>query len=132
MYDPLLWKFREISLCVRHGVRLQTSCPNCARSLPHLTWRSRPGYCPFCTWPLFGEQIEKQVPMNPETPEFVWQQWVTEALGAVVAHLPSVQGDPRRERIRFVVNHAVKQVDDGYITTFAQLLGLHTTPTENY
>lgn len=36
MYDPLLWKFREVSLCVRHGVRLQTLCPNCDRSLPHL------------------------------------------------------------------------------------------------
>ncbi len=132
VYDPLLWKFREISLCVPHGVRLQTSCPNCARSLPHLTWRSRPGYCPFCTWPLFGEQIEKQVPMNPETPEFVWQQWVTEALGAVVAHLPSVQGYPRRERIRFVVNHAVKQVADGNITTFARLLDLPRNTAENW
>src|SRR3984893_16385779 len=78
VYDPLLWKFREISLCIRHGVRLQIACLNCARSLPHLAWRSRPGYCPFCAWPLFGAQAERQEPVDPETSEFAWQQWASE------------------------------------------------------
>jgi len=101
--NPLLLEIREISLCVRHGVRLRTACPNCERSLPHLAWRSRPGYCPFCAWRLFGEQAEKQGVIDPETPEFVWQEWATEALSTIVVQLPSIQDCPGRERIQSAV-----------------------------
>ncbi len=132
VYDPLLWKFREVSLCVRHGVRLQTSCPNCARSLPHLAWRSRPGYCPFCAWPLFGAQAERRESIDPETPEFVWQQWATEALGTVVTQLPSTRGCPRRERIRLAVNHAVERLASGNIAAFSRLLDLPQNTVENW
>ena len=132
LYDPLLWKFREISVCVRHGVRLQTTCPNCNRSLPHLAWRSRPGYCAFCAWPLFGGHVERQKSINPETPEFVWQQWATEALGALVAQLPSIQGRLRRERIQVVVNHAVDRLADGNIAAFSRLLDLSRNTAENW
>jgi len=132
LYDPLLWKFREISLCTLHGVRLQTSCPHCARSLPHLTWRSRPGYCAFCTWPLFGEQPRVQEPIAPGTSEFIWQRWVTDMLGTVVAQLPSVQNSPKRERIQRVVNHAVERLTSGNITAFAHLLDLPRNTVENW
>jgi transcriptional regulator with XRE-family HTH domain len=132
VYDPLLWKFREISLCVRHGVRLQTACPNCARSQPHLAWRSRPGYCAFCAWPLFGEQTESHKPIDPETPEFIWQYWVTQTLGVVVAHLPSVQNSPKREHIRLMVNRAVERLVGGDIAAFARLLDLSRHTVENW
>jgi transcriptional regulator with XRE-family HTH domain len=132
LYDPLLWKFREISLCVRHGVRLQTTCPNCARSQPHLAWRSRPGYCAFCARPLFGEQVERQKLIDPETTAFIWQQWVTETLGTLVVHLPSIQDCPGRERIRLAVNHAVERLADGNIAAFARILDLSRNTVENW
>lgn len=132
VYDPLLWKFREVSLCVCHGVRLQTACPNCARSLPHLAWRSRPGYCPFCAWPLFGEQAERQESIDPGTSEFAWQQWASEELGAVVAWLPSAQGSLSRERIRLAVNHVVERLAGGNIATFARFLDLPRNTVENW
>lgn len=132
IYDPLLWKFREISLCIRHRVRLQTSCPNCDRSLPHLAWRSRPGYCTFCSWPLFGEQARGQAPIDPETPECIWQQWVIEALRTIVAQLPSLQSCPERERIRLVVNRAAERLTNGNIAALARLLGLSRNTVENW
>ncbi len=132
VHDPLLWKFREVSLCVRHGVRLQTSCPNCARSLSHLAWRSRPGYCTFCAWPLFGEQVGRQESIDREKPEFIWQQWVTDTLGAVIARLPSAQDSARRERIQLVANHAVKRLAGGNIAAFARLLNLSRNTVENW
>lgn len=122
VYDLLLWKFRELSLCVRHRVRLQTTCPNCDRSLPHLAWRSRPGYCTFCAWPLFGKHVERQEPIDPETPEFAWQQWASETLGAVVSQLPSAQGSLSREHIRLVVNRIVEQLAGENVAAFARLL----------
>jgi transcriptional regulator with XRE-family HTH domain len=132
MYDPLIWKFREVSRCVHHEVRLRTECPNCDRSLPHLAWRSRPGYCPFCSWPLFGEEVGTQKPIDPKTPEFVWQHWVTEALGTLVGQLPLLEDYPRRERIQLAVNHAVERLAEGNISTFARLLDLPRNTVENW
>jgi transcriptional regulator with XRE-family HTH domain len=132
LYDPLLWGFREISVCVWHGVRLQTHCPHCTRSLPHLTWRSRPGYCAFCAGPLFGEPVRTQDLISRDTPEFAWQQWATHALGAIVAQLPVLSAEPKRERIRQVVSNAVEQLADGNATAFARSLGLPRGTVENW
>ena len=131
LYDPLLWKFREISMCTRHGMRLQTSCSHCARSLPHLTWRSQPGYCAFCAGQLFGEH-RMQGLMDSDSSEFIWQQWVTETLRAVIAQLPTVQAHPKRERIQQVVNRAVERFAGGNIAEFARLLELPRNTVENW
>ena len=132
LYDPLLWMFREISICTKHSVRLHTHCPACARSLPHLTWRSRPGYCPFCAGPLFGEGVGMKDSPASDPLEFVWQQWVTHELGAVVAHLPQIRAQPKRERIRQVVRNAVEQLADGNMVAFARRLGLNALTVKNW
>ena len=131
-YDPLLWMFREISTCTRHGVRLHTHCPQCARSLPHLTWRSQPGYCAFCSAALIIGREDDVQTVAADSQEFAWQQWVTHALGAVVARLPAVSVEPKRERIRQVVSDVVEQLADGNTTAFAQSLGLPRGTVENW
>jgi transcriptional regulator with XRE-family HTH domain len=131
LYGPLLWIFREISLCTRHGVRLHMHFPHCARSLPHLTWRSRPGYCAFCAGPLFGEGGRSGV-VAQDSSEFAWQQWVTHALGAVIARLPGITVEPKREHIRQVVRNAVEQLADGNIVAFARLLDLSPNTVKNW
>jgi transcriptional regulator with XRE-family HTH domain len=131
LYEPLLWMFQEISVCTRHRVRLHTHCPHCARLLPHLTWRSRPGYCAFCAGTLFGEQEGTRV-LVADSPSFAWQQWVTRALGAVVARLPAIDVPPKRERIRQVVSHAVERLADGSIAAFARSLGLPRGTVEHW
>lgn len=70
--------------------------------------------------------------MASGTSEFAWQQWVTETLGALVAQLPTVQGRPKRERIRLVVNHAVERLAGGNIASFARLLDLPRNTVENW
>jgi transcriptional regulator with XRE-family HTH domain len=132
LYDPLLWVFQEISVRVWHGVRLQMHCPHCTRSLPHLTWRSRPGYCAFCAGPLFGEPVRAQDLIARDTPEFAWQQWVTHALGAIVARLPVLSVEPKRDRIRQVVSSVVEQLADGNTAAFARSLGLPRGTVENW
>jgi len=132
LYDPLLWMFREISTCTRHGVRLHAHCPACARSLPHLTWRSRPGYCAFCSGALFVRQEGGVQTVAVDSHEFAWQQWVTHALGGVVARLPGISIEPKRERIRQVVSDAVEDLADGNTTAFARLLGLPRGAVENW
>ncbi len=131
LYDPLLWIFQEISVCIQHRLRLHTHCPHCARPLPHLTWRSRPGYCAFCSGALFGEQEGARV-LVADSPSFAWQQWVTRSLGDLVARLPAISVQPKRERIRQMVSHAVERLADGSIGAFARLLGLSTNTVKNW
>jgi len=132
LYDPLLWMFREISVCTRHAVRLHTHCPHCARSLPHLTWRSRPGYCALCSGALSIGREDGVQTVAADSHEFAWQQWVTHALGAVIARLPVVSVEPKRERIRQVVRDAVEQLTDGNTAAFACSLGLPRGTVENW
>jgi len=132
LYDPLLWIFREISTCTRHGVRLQTHCPHCARSLPHLTWRSRPGYCAFCSGALFVRQEDGVQTVAVDSHEFAWQQWVTHVLGSVIARLPGISSEPKRERIRQVVSDSVEHLADGNTAAFARSLDLPRGTVENW
>lgn len=124
IYDPLLWIFQEVTICVRHQQRLLTRCLNsaCARLLPSLTWRSQPGRCPFChSW--LGRSYDALSTQQPlEETELIWQQWVTQSLGAVLSTFPVVTVPPTRERLSQVVTHVVQQVTDGNASAFARAL----------
>src|SRR6266702_3016311 len=45
IYDPLLWAFQDLIVCVRHQQYLRFHCPyqDCQKSLPWLAWAGRPG-----------------------------------------------------------------------------------------
>jgi transcriptional regulator with XRE-family HTH domain len=134
IYDPLLWVFHEVSVCIRHRLHLSTHCPNphCARQLPALTWRSRPGYCAFChCW--LGRAREKVEEMSVlESPELAWQQWVTQSLGTVLATIPSVLVPPKRDRVRQIMTHIVEQLSRGNVSAFARALGTARNKIEHW
>src|SRR6266498_2485252 len=48
VYDPLLWAFSEVQVCLRHQRRLRFQCHHCARNLPWLRRRTLPGHCSKC------------------------------------------------------------------------------------
>ena len=45
IYDPLMWSFQAVDICLEHKIPLQTYCPSCLSELPPLANNSRPGYC---------------------------------------------------------------------------------------
>lgn len=126
IYDPLLWFFLDVAICPEHHCNLCTVCPyqDCARSLPAVGWRARPGYCSYCQRWLGqpGSQV-RQTPTKPAK-EWCWQQWVTQALGEVLASIPSALIRPERGRISQVVRHAVQQLGAGNLSDFSRLLGM--------
>ena len=127
IYDPLLWALQAITSCARHALRLSTCCPyqDCARPLPGMAWRSRAGYCSYCQRWLGLESVRaKAMVACLEETEWGWQQWVAEALGVVLALLPSVPVLPERQRVRQVVAHAVEQISAGDLPAFARTLAL--------
>ena len=70
IYDPLLWSFKEVSVCVRHQQYLHAHCPyeDCRRSFPPLAWKSR-GYCSYCQrWLGRAKDKPPRTRNIPETP----------------------------------------------------------------
>jgi hypothetical protein len=127
IFDPLLWVFQEISVCVRHKQRLQMRCPyqDCQHSLQALAWRSQPGYCTFCQrWLGLLLEVAETAKEPLSESELAWQQWISEALGTVLAVAPTVATIPRREQISQVLAAAIKHVSGGSISAFARTLGL--------
>lgn len=127
VYDPLLWALQEISICVRHQQSLQTHCPyqDCQRAQPALAWRSQPGYCTSCQrW--LGKSLDLAQTENQRGHETNagWQQWLTDAWGAVFATVPTISSAPERQQVSEVLTHAVKSISKGNIAAFARLLGL--------
>ena len=127
IYDPLLWVFEEISVCVRHQQPLTMNCPylDCARPLPALTWRSRPGYCAYChRW--LGKALEapQLVSSTLKEAELVWQCWITQALGMLLAIAPTVSSPPKRQKVSESIIFLVNQIAGGKIAAFARTLGM--------
>jgi transcriptional regulator with XRE-family HTH domain len=126
LYDPLLWVLEDVSACVRHHQRLLLRCPyqDCSKFLPPLGWRSRPGYCNYCQRWLGVSQSDAQIANSSlEKSELVWQQWVTEALGELLARI-SVSPHPLRQQVIDGVIHIIRQVAGGSTITLARTLGM--------
>ena len=80
------------------------------------TWRAQVGYCSYCQrWLGLSAQRVKELSPPLEEAEWHWQQWVTEALGMVLALLPTRSVLPERQRVRQVVTHAVSHISAGEI-----------------
>ncbi|WP_409333843.1 TniQ family protein [Burkholderia sp. Bp8963] len=49
VYEPLVWRFREVDVCPDHRARLATVCPACGRGRQHtFSATARVGCCRYC------------------------------------------------------------------------------------
>jgi transcriptional regulator with XRE-family HTH domain len=125
-YDPLLWVLEEVSACAHHHQRLLLRCPyqDCAKFLPPLGWRSRPGYCNYCQrWLGVSQSGAQTANSSLDKSELIWQQWVTEALGTLLAHIP-ISPYPERQQVINGVIHIIRQIAGGSTITVARTLGM--------
>jgi transcriptional regulator with XRE-family HTH domain len=123
IFDPLLWAIQEVTTCVVHQIPLCQQCPNpeCARALPALCWRSRPGYCAYCQeW--LGRPSGTTVMSDPALVKR--QQWVIMNVGALLAHSPTVMVSPSRKRVQEALPAIIQQVTQGNISAFARTLNM--------
>jgi hypothetical protein len=51
-YAPLLWSLRDYTTCLRHSLRMQSTCGACGREERHLLARSDSSTCAWCEAPL--------------------------------------------------------------------------------
>ena len=122
IYDPLLWAFKEITCCVRHGKRLRDTCPHmdCNRSiLPLGVKASHPGYCSYCKrW--LGTSIDLPPALGTEQ---MWQQWLTDTIGGLLANTRIAHSPPSRQQLGDALAMVIRQTCDGNTANFARLIG---------
>jgi transcriptional regulator with XRE-family HTH domain len=125
IYDPLLWFFQDVTLCLHHHCLLSTACPyqDCAKPLPAVNWRSRAGYCSYCQRWLGSVRERVEAWASLESNEWHWQQWIAQTVGEMLMHLPSFPS-PERQRIRQVIQRAVQLLSDDNISAFTHTLGM--------
>jgi len=77
IYEPLLWIFPTVTICLKHLCKLEESCPGCEKRQSFIKVQTALDECNRCkTW--LGSPTSALVPLSPETIE--WQRWIVHAL----------------------------------------------------
>ena len=77
IYEPLLWIFPTVTICLKHLCKLEEYCPGCEKRQSFIRFQTALDQCPRCkTW--LGSPTPALVPRSPEIIE--WQRWVIHAL----------------------------------------------------
>ncbi len=119
VYEPLLWAFRAVTVCPRHCQPLSLQCPHqeCRRSLPVLSRKSLPGYCPWCcSW--LGTALREQT--AKEEQEYEKQSyWMANAIGELIAKAMSFTTPPQKEMFSSTIRSQMTKINVS--TTASQL-----------
>jgi hypothetical protein len=120
MYEPLLWVFRDVTVCLFHQRRLDTSCPNCNSPLQWLSRSATPGYCEKCDEWLGARADTEGESLTSD--ELQWQGWVSTNLQEIISardYLPT----PTTQRIKEALTLCIDTVTDGVMNRFSTLIG---------
>lgn len=119
IYEPLLWTFRDIEVCLLHRQRLQSICQNCNRTLQWLSPLGRPGYCGKCHQWLGARALDQSECISSE--ELLWQSWVVSNLKDIIVarnHAPL----PARDRTAKALGVCIDSATGGVMNQFARLI----------
>jgi hypothetical protein len=96
IYEPLLWSFREIDVCLHHNCLLIDECPYCSSRLPVIANFLQLGFCSRCKSWLGSQGNEKQVFKNDE---LQWKQYKIKSIGDLIAVAPQLEYQPSLENL---------------------------------
>ena len=96
IYEPLLWSFREVDVCLHHNCLLIDECPYCSSRLPVIANFIQLGFCSRCKGWLGSQQYESQV---IKTDELEWNQFKIRSIGDLIAIAPRLEYQPTLEAL---------------------------------
>ncbi len=77
IYEPLLWTFQAVTMCMKHRRKLEEHCPRCQKRQPFIRFQTTLDQCVRCnTW--LGSSAP--APPQPNAEAMEWQRWVIHAL----------------------------------------------------
>jgi hypothetical protein len=125
IYEPLLWSLEVVTVCPIHPVYLQSTCPypDCQRTQPILGPHAQPGHCAHCLRWLGRDPQDLPAATNgvPEE-ERVWQAWVAQETGTLLATPPDLATEHTLQNICDAVKYGVDLVAQGNANAFARWL----------
>jgi hypothetical protein len=75
IYEPLIWRIKDVQKCDIHQIKLHDKCPECKRTLPIYHNSLKNGHCQFCfTWLGNCDNITKGEPLT-ENERFVMHNY---------------------------------------------------------
>jgi hypothetical protein len=123
IYEPLMWSIEALTLCPLHRKRLHFQCPHCRCQFSPLAPYSQPGYCSKCLkWLGISSNSEQFNSKALGEEELVWQIFVSDSIGKLLAAAPDLPQPLLRERMAQAFCAYVTQVTEGNIAAFARLL----------
>lgn len=123
IYEPLIWFFEVVTVCHRHNQALCLQCPYCKRTLPPLASYSRSGYCPYCLkWLGITANYPSSDNIRPTKEEIMWQAWVIDSLGELLAVSPRLSQPLQREIVAQAFCKYVQKLAEGNTAAFARIL----------
>ena len=125
VYDALIWQIEPITICSKHGHRLQTTClyKDCGMPLRFIGPRHHLGYCSYCLRWLGTNLLPSHPPLTSTEKEE--QTYIVSAVGELLATAPALELRPNRNNISGIIRRGVNELFDGNGKAFATALGLH-------
>ncbi len=96
IYEPLLWSFREVDVCLHHNCLLIDKCPHCSSHLPVIANSLQLGFCSRCKGWLGSQRHEKQ---DFKTDELEWNQYKIRSIGELIGVAPKLEYQPSLENL---------------------------------
>ncbi|MBD1836278.1 TniQ family protein [Cyanobacteria bacterium FACHB-472] len=96
IYEPLLWSFREVNICLHHNCILVDKCPHCGSRLPVIANSLKLGFCSRCKDWLGSQQDESEVLTDDE---LEWTQYKIKSIGKLIAVTPKLGYQPSLEAL---------------------------------
>ncbi|MGK7933191.1 MAG: TniQ family protein [Microcystaceae cyanobacterium] len=116
VYDPLIWHFKSISICLHHQRALQTVCPHCHQKIPLLSSLSRAGYCSKCSqWLGISSNTNKIKPSDLSKAHY-------QIVGDFLASTPYLSHQVNRETIAQSFEYYCSQMTQGNIAAMSRFL----------
>jgi TniQ len=79
LYQPLMWMFGVVTICLWHKRRLQDRCPHCQKHQSIIALATLPGHCTQCnTW--LGADLDSLQEQKVDDETLQWQEWVISTL----------------------------------------------------
>ena len=126
IYEPLLWQFQALEVCVHHEVRLRSACmnPACGAERGALAAWARPGVCACGTFLGSPQEDVRRTEgkLDPET--LSWQRYVTTALSDLIMSSPEPGEVISPSATPAAVQLAVMRAFGGRYTPFAEAIGM--------
>jgi len=118
VYEPLLWTFQVVTMCLKHCRQLEEHCPHCERRQPFIRCQTPLDRCTRCkAW--LGSSAQASAASKPEVIE--WQRWVMHALEGLRSAVASSDIPPWEQ---FFTNLSTSCEGRGEQSRLAELAGL--------